>query len=204
IVLAGIVTIDPPIWPRLFALMPAAALLIGVLLADVSRLLETQLRPRSLAIVALLPALALMAGLNLYNAFVDYPDVTRQIAIAPTDVGNFLAHAPGANRTVMLSDGGYFLSYEPIQFLAPRAAGCTLLPNMPASSCPIYGSSRLFILLPGRVRELPQLQRQRPGGKVVTIVTYEFGTARVLAYELPSTPVSADRGSSPSPVHAVH
>lgn len=184
IVIAGIVTIDPPIWPRLFALVPAVCLLVGVLLAEVWELCLLAWRPRFVGVVALALALAVSAGNSLYSAFVDYPNVTRQVAMGPTFVGNFLSTAPNAGQTVMLSDGGYYLTYEPIQFLAPHAAGCTILPGMAPSTCPVWRTSRLFILLPGRVKDLPWLERQRPGGKVVPIATYDYGSAHILAYEL--------------------
>lgn len=131
-----------------------------------------------------------MAVDNVRNAFVDYPDVTRQVAMGPTYVGNFLRDAPGAGHTVMLSDGSYFLTYEPIQFLAPKAKGCTLLPNVAPKSCPIWNTSRLFVLLPGRVKDLPALERSHPGGRVVSIATYSYGTAHILAYELPQKSAS--------------
>jgi hypothetical protein len=149
-----------------------------------------EFRWKPFGLVVLVPFLAWMILDNLQNAFVDYPDVTRQVAMGPTYVGNFLRDAPGAGHTVMLSDGSYFLTYEPIQFLAPKAKGCTLLPNVAPNSCPIWNTSRLFVLLPGRVKDLPALERSHPGGRVVSIATYSYGTAHILAYELPQKSAS--------------
>lgn len=183
IVLASIVTIDPPIWPRLGALTPAVALLVGAFLADLSRLLAMQLS-RWTVWAGLGVLLSVIATLNFGAAFVDYPAVALQYDMEATDVGRFLAQAPGAGDTVLLSDGSMYVNYEPIQFLAPRATGCTLFAGMPLSQCPLARHSRLFVLLPGRVGDLPWLERQRPGGKVVAVATYSYGTAHILAYEL--------------------
>lgn len=184
VVLAGIITIDPPIWPRLLALLPAVALLVGVLLAGVYEALRPQMGRWSPALGLLAPALVAIAALNLNAAFVDFPDVARQETMEATYTGQFLARAPGANNTVLLSDGTMYVDYEPIRFLAPRAAGCTLLPKQPLNMCPGARSSKLFVLLPGRVGDLAWLMQQRPGGRIDTVATYAYSTAHILAYEL--------------------
>jgi hypothetical protein len=184
VVVAGILTIDPPIWPRLSALTPAVALMVGVLLADLWGIFER----RGVNVLAISVTLAILLGAiaaeNLHEVFADYPAAMRQTSMGPTDVGLFLAGAPGASNTVLLSDGSFFLDYEPIRFLAPAAAGCTLMPGQPLSACPVASSSKLFVLLPGRVRDLPLLERQRPGGRVITVGTFSYGAARIVAYEL--------------------
>jgi hypothetical protein len=180
---ANAITIDPPLWNRLLALMPALALLIGVLLSEVWRMLSGQIDRRWIgSVLAML--LATIAGFNLHAAFVDYPDVARQESMNPTSVGEFLAHAPGAANTVLLSDGSFYVNYEPIRFLAPDSGGCTVLPGQPLSSCPIAARSRLFVLLPGRVGDLSALERERPGGRVIVVATPNYGADRILAYEL--------------------
>lgn len=181
---ANAITIDPPLWNRLLALMPTLALLIGVLLAEVWRALYAQVDRRWTA-VALGIVLAAIAALNLQAAFVDYPSVARQESMNPTSVGEFLAHAPGAENTILLSDGTFYVNYEPIRFLAPSSGGCTLLRGQPFSACPDAAYSRLFVLLPGRVSDLGLLQRQHPGGRVITVATSNYGADRILAYELP-------------------
>jgi hypothetical protein len=185
IVAASTLTIDPPDWPRLFAVVPAVALLLGVFLADVWAFFELRVRPRLVVAVALLGIMGIGAGENLHEAFVHFPAVSRQYAMAPTYLGNFLNHAPGASNTVLLSDGGYYLSYESVRFLAPHAGGCTLMPGQAVKTCPGYKTSRLFVLQPGRLKDLPALERQKPGGKVVQVATYDYGASRIVAYELP-------------------
>ena len=184
VVVAGIVTIDPPIWPRLFALMPAVALMVGALLSDLWNIFErrgTHLLVICAWLAALLGAIAVE---NLHEVFVDYPDAMRQSSMGPTYVGEFLARAPGASNTVLLSDGSFFVDYEPIRFLAPSSSGCTLMPGQPLSSCSKSKTSKLFVLLPGRVGDLGWLERQRPGGTVVTVGIFDQGLARILGYEL--------------------
>jgi hypothetical protein len=180
---ANAITIDPPLWNRLLALMPALALLVGVLVAEVWSLLESRLNWRWI-VVPVAALLAVIAGLNLHAAFVDYPAVAGQVTMNPTSVGEFLAHAPGADNTVLLSDGSFYVNYEPIRFLAPNSGGCTLLPGQALQACPNARSSRLFVLLPGRVRDLVMLEHARPGGRVVTIARPNYGADAILAYEL--------------------
>jgi hypothetical protein len=192
---AGMLTIDAPWWPRLAALLPAVALLIGVLLAESGRLLERSLgRYRRLVAAGSAVVLLCIAIGNLRVVFVDYPRAAIQaLPMEGTLVGRFLAHAPGADRTVLLSDGSMYLNYEAVRFLAPHSAGCTLLPGAPLGQCPLARDSRLFVLLPGRAGDLAWLQNQRPEGRAVLVGTYGYGTARILAYELPATPRSASR-----------
>jgi hypothetical protein len=196
---AGMLTIDAPWWPRLAALLPAVALLIGVLLAESGRLLARYLAEyRKLVAAGIAAVLLCIAIGNLRLAFVDYPAAALQAApMKVTLLGRFLAHAPGADRTVLVSDGSMDINYETIRFLAPHAAGCTLMPGAPLSQCPLARNSRLFVLLPGRVGDLGWLQRQRPGGRVVLVGTYAYGSARILAYELPATHSAASQVARP-------
>ncbi len=190
---AGVLTIDAPWWPRLAALLPPVALLIGVLVAETIRLLQARFAARrayrvvALAGVGIL-LLCLVIG-NLRVLFVEYPATARQAdPMKPTLLGEFLAHAPGADQTVLLSDGSMYLDYDTVHFLAPHAAlgGCTLLPGQQLSACPLTRTSRLYAFLPGRISDVAWLQRQRPGGHVVRIGTFGYGAATLLAYELPA------------------
>ena len=56
----------------------------------------------------------------------------------------------------------------------------------PLRSCPAARTSRLYVLLPGRMGDLAWLERQRPGGKTVDVGTYSDGASHILAYELPA------------------
>jgi hypothetical protein len=98
---AGMLTIDAPWWPRLAALLPAVALLIGVLLAESGRLLERYLTWYRHPVAAGLAVVLLCITIgNLRLVFVDYVQATAQAApMEATLLGRFLAHAPGADRT---------------------------------------------------------------------------------------------------------
>jgi hypothetical protein len=179
---AGAITIDPPWWARTAAVLPAVALLIGALLAEIWDRFPVGRSRLPVAAAGVAVVLGVIAVLNLRAVYVDYPPVLRQTSMAPTDIGNFLNHQPEAAQTVFLSDGSFYLSYETIQFLAPRAGGCTLLPGQPLSACPAASTSKLFVLMPGRATDLGMVERLRPGGKVVTVS--DRAGNRILAYEL--------------------
>lgn len=184
---AGVLTIDPPWWPRLAALLPAVALLLGVLLEECLRAMECWLSSRKRLALAGAGLLLLCLGIgNLRLVFIDYPAAASQAdTMGPTLVGRFLEHAPGARQAVVLSDGMLDLNHPTIRFLAPQAGGCTLMPGDALRACPLGQSSHLYLLLPGRVGDVAWLQRQRPGGHVVTVGAYWGGANRILAYELP-------------------
>jgi hypothetical protein len=91
----------------------------------------------------------------------------------------------------LLSDGSIYITYEAIQFLAPNASGCTLMPGKALNSCPWFKTSRLFIVLPGRINDLPLLERLHPGGKIVTVSGSDATGNHIVAYELPARTRSA-------------
>ena len=105
--------------------------------------------------------------------------------MTPTDIGTFLQHAPDAAHTILLSDGSLYITYEAIQFLAPHASGCTLMPGKAWATCPDFTHARLFIILPGRAQDLSALQRRRPGGRVLRVGRSDASGHHVIAYELP-------------------
>lgn len=185
---AGVTTIDPPWWPRLAALLPAVALLLAALLSEVVEAIRVVF-PRYLphAITALAVVIATIAIGNLRLLFVDYPATARQAgAMTPTLIGQFLARAPGADRTVLLTDGSFDLDYVTIRFLAPRSGGCALTAGQPLDACPagLGRTSTLYVVLPGRLGDIAWLRRQRPGGTVAPIDGADNGGARLVAYEL--------------------
>jgi hypothetical protein len=203
---AGILTINAPWWPRLGGFLPATALLIGVLLTETARFFERSFpRYRPLIAAGVGVALLCMTIGNLRLVFVDYPAAAAQASpMEGTLVGRFLAHAPGADRTVLLSDGSMYIDYEAVRFLAPHSAGCTLMPAAPLGQCPLARDSRLYVLLPGRVGDLSWLQHERPGGRAVLVGTYGYGSARILAYERPATHRAASGAVQPRGLSSAH
>lgn len=193
---AGVITIDPPWWPRLSALLPAVALLLGVLLADAAQVVAAGLGRRAwLAAIGVAALLVAIAVGNVRLVFQDYPAAAVQSPpMEATLLGNFLTRAPGATRAVLLSDGSLYIDYDVVQFLAPKAAGCTLMPGDPLNKCPFGTDSTLYILLPGRAGDVAWLRRQRPGGHLVDVGSYGDGSSRILAYELPRQQASLTQG----------
>lgn len=181
---ASVLTIDPPWWPRLAALLPAAALCMGVALAELTRLFQQVFAAgRRWVTLGLALVLLCIAIGNLRLVYAEYPAAERQSPLMEgTLVGRFLAAAPGARDTVLLSDGSLGLSAPAIRFLAPRAGGCVLLAGQPLQSCP---AARLYVALPGRIGDLSHAESRYPGGRIVAVGSYNNGASRILAYELP-------------------
>ncbi len=191
---AGIVTINPPWYPRLAALLPAVALLLAVLVDAAATLFTRALSVRSswmrwstLAPVGL--SILLLGGITIGNArvaFDEYPAAAQLQSPMnnPTLLGQFLASAPDAAHTVLLSDGSYDLGYGTVQFLAPASGGCTLQPAQTLADCPLAHTSHLFVVQPGRFNDVATVEKKYPGGKVVSIGAIN-NTPRLIAYELP-------------------
>jgi 4-amino-4-deoxy-L-arabinose transferase-like glycosyltransferase len=181
---AVVVTIDPPWWPRLVALLPAAMLLVGVLLDAVWVVIEQALPGRRLSLIVIAGLLAAIAVINLQTLFSGYAPLMAQTGnMGPTLVGQFLAGKKDAARTVLISDGSFLLSHETIRFLAPNAAGCTILPHQSWSTCPNLAGARLFVVLPGALKALTRLQSTYPQGKKIKLGTYLNGAATIVAFE---------------------
>jgi hypothetical protein len=181
---AGVLTLDPPAWPRLAAMLPAAALLVAVLLDALWALGERLLRSRLVAAAGVVGLLGVIAAINFQIQYADYPALIREGPwMGATLVGDFLAGRPDASHATLLSDGSFDIRYDTVRFLAPQAAaGCTIMPGQPWSSCPTLRSTRVFVLLPGVLGALSRLQREFPGGKTIEVGTYSGGTSRILAY----------------------
>jgi 4-amino-4-deoxy-L-arabinose transferase-like glycosyltransferase len=186
VVLGGVLTLDPPNWPRTTALLPALALLFGVFLAEIWRVGRGFIRSRWIALSVMIGLLGWMALANLDLVYRSFPDATVKTSMTATNMGKFLQHAPDAAHGVLLSDGSIYITYEAIQFLAPNASGCTLMPGKALNSCPLFKTSHLFIVLPGRISDLPVLIHLHPGGKIVTVGGSDAAGNQIIAYELPA------------------
>lgn len=188
VLMGGILTLDPPNWSRTAAILPALALILGVLFAEMWRVGRSVVRPGWVALPLLIGLFGWMACANLDLANRSFPAATRKSSMTATFVGKFLQHAPDAEHGVLLSDGSLYITYEAIQFLAPHSSGCTLMPGQPLKTCALFKSSRLFIVLPGRIKDLPWLEHRRPGGTISTVGGPDAGGNHILAYELPARP----------------
>ena len=186
VVVGGVFTLDPPNWPRTSALLPALTLMLGVLAAELWKTAGSFVRARWIAPAVMLATALWMAYANLDLVFRAFPEATLKTSMTATYVGQFLEHAPDARHGILLSDGSMYITYEAVQFLAPHASGCTLMPGQPLSTCPSFRSSRLFIALPGRVKDLAAIEHRRPGGKVLVVGQLGEAALPILAYEIPA------------------
>jgi hypothetical protein len=185
LVAAGAISADPPWWPRLLAMLPAALLLIALLLDRCIEILTRVMRGRRIAWAWVAMVIALSCIANLRAEFWDFPAATAATSEREsTLVARFLTTAPGADNTVLLSNPTLYITFQTIQFIAPRAAGCTVLFGQALSSCPEYRSSRLFIALPDRLDTLRRVEALRPGGQSVLVGT-AGSDGPIWAYELP-------------------
>jgi hypothetical protein len=183
-VAAGVISSDPPWWPRLLVMLPAALLLIAVLLDRCVELMSGVLGGRRIAWAWIAVAITASCIANLRAEFWDFPAATAGSSERQsTLVARFLSTAPGANNTVLLSNTTLYITFQTIQFIAPRAAGCTVLVGQALSGCPGYRSSRLFVALPDRLDALRAVEVQRPGGRAVLVGT-AGSTGPIWAYEL--------------------
>jgi hypothetical protein len=185
LVAAGVVSADPPWWPRLLAMLPAVLLLIAVLLDRAVQPLTKALDDWRFAWASIAVALVLSCAANLKASFWDFPAATAASSEREsTLVARFLAHAPGAQQTVLLSNPSLFITFQTIQFIAPDAGGCTVLTGQSLNSCANYRASRLFVALPDRIASLQQVEQQRPGGRLVLVGTLSHPVESIWAYEL--------------------
>jgi len=182
---ASVLTIDPPWWPRLAPLLPAIALSIGMLLDELLHAAGDSRPTRRLPGWPVLAALLIpIVAINAHILFVDYPNSTAGTRLmAQTVVGRYLATAPGRARTVLVSDSGVTLQAPTIQFLAPYAGGCTVGRTQTLDACArVLHAPRLFIVLPGRLGTMAEIEIRYPGGTVSAIGT---AAGTIMAYTLP-------------------
>lgn len=92
VTLGSILTIDPPFWPRLVGVVPAAAFLAAVALDQILELTKNTLGLPSIAYPAALAAvfLLIVGGLN----WTEYYRVVRENGTPPSVAGRFIARLP--------------------------------------------------------------------------------------------------------------
>jgi hypothetical protein len=180
---SGVLTIDPPWWPRLSAFLPAIALLIGAMLSSILTLVQGWFKSRPAKAVpafVLVILLGVVGALNLRTIFVDFPaNGQRSLLIGSTLLGHYLAKQPENVRTLYLTDNSIYLESEAVVFLAPKvsANGCTLRQEYSGSNCGTFSEYDLFIMMRSQLPNLDFLKKRFPDGKVEIISTdAEHGT----------------------------
>jgi hypothetical protein len=183
VILVGIITIDPPWWPRIVELIPPLAILSGSFLEKILQVLSRHSH-KVFAGVFVSSFLIFIAIGNILIMFVNYPKQAKQLSVMePTIIGNFLAKTKNASNSVLFSSGELYLDYDTIRFLAPNTQGCTLTKSDAIDSCKSFYSSKLFIFLPTRIDQLNLVKKIFPNGKTFELGAFDFGNSKIIAYE---------------------
>jgi len=177
ILVGGVMTIDPPFWPRLIVVPPIIALLLGAFLEAIWQALDRVPRtliPASLAAVLLLGAI----GYGNYQWY--FNDFQSRIRInfiaAPMDVGMYLRSITDYPSVYGITDGSMYMDHQAIQVLAPHIQTCDILTGIDIRQCPFApGKDRIFVVVPARVSLLGQLRATYPGGVLHLLKTYDNG-----------------------------
>jgi hypothetical protein len=175
-VLAGIgLTIDmvPPRWTIAW---PMVALLAGLGLATVGRVLVRQVGlPRSAVaaagalVVAGLMASNLAAFFDPSNELEEHGDANSLVA---TELADRLAQEPpGAVVYMVTAPRMSYRSHATLRFLAPQVAGGDVLePMRSPAAVPATRGPTTFVFLPERIDELAVVRAVHPGGETTAVV----------------------------------
>lgn len=185
LVVGGVVTIDPPFWPRLIVIVPILALLIAALLDGLWQLADRLVAVPWPALVGGLMLLAAIAFGNHKWYFDEYaPAVHASFLAAPMDIGNYLRPIHDAPVVYMLTDGGLYLTHEAVHLLAPQVTGCNITEGVSTQGCPsVLERDRIFFVAPGRADLISMLEKTYPRGTLRVLRTYDTG-ARIYVYRI--------------------
>jgi hypothetical protein len=71
-----------------------------------------------------------------------------------------------------------------VQLLAPNVSSCNVLQGLDLSQCQgTPGNDIIFVVAPGRLSLLPELERMHPGGAEHVLRTYNGG-AQIVIYRI--------------------
>jgi hypothetical protein len=177
--IGGVLTVDPPFWPRLIILPALVALLIG---AFVDGLCRALLRTRLLAVPVGLALLALVGSVDWGNYQWYFNDYQRYVShnygsSAPMDIGNYLRPITDNPTVYAITDGNPYIDHQAIQLLAPHIHACSILQGLDTRSCGLVPThDRIFIVMPARRELIRPLQAKYPGGILSVLKTYADGS----------------------------
>jgi hypothetical protein len=189
IVIGGVLTIDPPFWPRLIVLAPLLALAIGAFLDALWGVFDHI--PR-FTIPSLIAALALLVAIGkgnydwYFNEF--EPHVHASFLAAPMDLGNYLRPITDHPYVYGITDGGLYVDHQAVQLLVPDLRSCNVLQGLDLSQCQgTPGNDIIFVVVPARRSLLPELEHMYPGGTQHVLRTYDFG-GQIVIYRIQRGP----------------
>lgn len=171
---------NPPAPQRYVAVIPVCLMTIAFGLTNLAAILGTFLPKISHIFTALL--LLLCTALSYKNAisyYFDYTPFSMYSVAAANDtvaqhLGEFLQTQPDDTQVIFfgLHRMGYY-SIANLQYLAPKIVGLDMLEPWESGLNPKPNSNHLvFVFLPENAGEIPLVQADYPGGKLLQEMTY--------------------------------
>lgn len=177
LLVGGVSTIDPPFWPRLIVIMPILALLLGAFLDGLWQVVDQVPRLRWPAAAAAFALLIAIANGNYTWYFTQFEPLIRTNSLAvPMDVGKFLRPLHDSATAYGISNGGFYVTHQAIQLLAPQVPGCDLTLSLSLQHCATPpGHDNIFVIAPDGVSSIPALKKACPGGILTVLRRYDLG-----------------------------
>jgi 4-amino-4-deoxy-L-arabinose transferase-like glycosyltransferase len=208
----GVFTMDPPTSNRLLAIVPAVALLAGLALAEIARVLaptlSRQAAPRAVLVLVAIVAIPLSL-LDVRYYFAGYLPEHRfggTHAYIATSVGYELADAPAGTQLYFFGAPYMWSGFSTLVFLAPQIDSTDV--DEPLSSLAEVDalveradSDAFFVFLPHRADELALVQQRYPDGEVLRVAAPQPDNAGLIfaAYRVPRTALTTPQSSSSAP-----
>ncbi len=186
VLVAGILTTNPPYAPRLLLIVPAVCLLGGVVVERAWQLARGTrgTGPRHIAaLFVAAAALTLTLAVNVRTYFVDYPRITG--GLVPITVAREMMAEPRADAVFFVGPPHIFANHGTIQFVAGAAEPRDLDSIDQIAAARRAGQSVLVVAVPQRAAELDAIQQQFPGGTRTTH-TDPLGRMIYAAYRIPA------------------
>jgi hypothetical protein len=163
VVVGGLLTANPPFWPRLLILLPPAALLAALALNLLYESIWRDLaQPSARTPLAGRVTLALfLAGAGWLN-WNTYVEAKGTYAPARTRIGRYLADQPPEARAYLVSTIYMFQDRE-FEFLAPGRLVANLTPEQIDGAISPAGAPTMLILTPESDALVSQVRRRFPG-----------------------------------------
>jgi hypothetical protein len=185
VIIGGVLTIDPPFWPRLVVLAPLLALVIGAFLDALWGVFD---RIPYFSIPSFIAAMALVLAIGKGNYdwyFNEFESgVHASFLAAPMDLGNYLRTITDHPYVYGITDGGLYVDHEAVQLLVPDLRSCNVLQGLDLSQCQgPPGNDIIFVVMPGRLSLLPELERTYRGGTQHVLRTYSGG-GQIVIYRI--------------------
>jgi 4-amino-4-deoxy-L-arabinose transferase-like glycosyltransferase len=208
----GVLTVDPPTSNRLVAIVPVVALLAGLALAEIARVLAPLLRRQAAPRVAMALVAVVALPLALFDVryyFGDYLPTHHfggSHAYIATTVGRDLADAPAGTQLYFFGAPYMWSGFSTLRFLAPQLERTDVEEplNTPDDLERLIGnadSDALFVFLPHRAEELALVQQRYPGGEILRVPTPHPGSSGLAfaAYRVPQAALATHPPSSSAP-----